>query len=256
MAYRDDKDLHFLGEMESEDLNFLVEILTLDKDNKKRYTESLTNKEEYKKYSPNHHKYWKDIAEEIQYFGANSIISFFRRTGVLYREVAEDVADKLKVKYDKDFSIKDIEKDVILKIFNQSLNKMNDLERKTVVKEMGLDTSVFTPSAIISSVQLLFKAGGFQSYKITLFIADTILKAILGRGITVAGSALFTQSMAILTGPIGLALSGVFTISELAGPAYRVTIPTVIQIAVLRANYEAKKQKLYEEFMMELHKSS
>ena len=255
MAYRDDKDLEFLGEMESSELGDLVNTLIFDKGGKKIYTESLTKKEAYKKYGKDYSQYWKDIAEEIQYFGANSIMSFLKGKGVLYREIVGDVADKIKVKYDKDFTAKDIENEILIKILNDSLEKMTEDEKRDFIKDMELKTGgSFTSQAIIMAIQALFKAGGFQSYKITLVVTNAILKAVLGRGLSFAGNAMLTRTAAILTGPIGMALMGILAIFDIAGPAYRVTIPTVIQIAMLRATYEAKKQKLYEEFMRELNK--
>lgn len=255
MAYRDDKDLEFLGEMESSELGDLVNTLIFDKGGKKIYTESLTKKEAYKKYGKDYSQYWKDIAEEIQYFGANSIISFFKGKGVLYREIVGDVADKIKIKYDKDFTAKDIENEILIKILNDSLEKMTEDEKIDFIKDMDLKTGgSFTSQAIIMAIQALFKAGGFQSYKITLVVTNAILKAVLGRGLSFAGNAMLTRTAAILTGPIGMTLMGILAIFDIAGPAYRVTIPTVIQIAMLRATYEAKKQKLYEEFMRELNK--
>lgn len=41
--------------------------------------------------------------------------------------------------------------------------------------------------------------------------------------------------MAIFAGPIGWALTGLWALMDIAGPAYRVTIPVVIQVAFLRA---------------------
>lgn len=138
---------------------------------------------------------------------------------------------------------------------NDSLEKRTEDEKRDFIKDMDLKTGgSFTSQAIIMAIQALFKAGGFQSYKITLVVTNAILKAVLGRGLSFAGNAMLTRTAAILTGPIGMALMGILAIFDIAGPAYRVTIPTVIQIAMLRATYEAKKQKLYEEFMRELNK--
>ena len=47
--------------------------------------------------------------------------------------------------------------------------------------------------------------------------------------------------MAILTGPIGWAITGLWTAIDVAGAAYRVTIPAVIQVAALR------QRRLYEQ---------
>lgn len=48
MAYRYDKDLEFLKELSSPELDELVKILTHDKDRKVRFTEELTNNDLYK----------------------------------------------------------------------------------------------------------------------------------------------------------------------------------------------------------------
>ena len=58
MAYRHDPDLEFLGKMKSSELNELVLCLTHDKDGSARLTEELTMSDTYKKYAPDHSKYW------------------------------------------------------------------------------------------------------------------------------------------------------------------------------------------------------
>ncbi|ULJ68590.1 DUF3944 domain-containing protein [Wielerella bovis] len=79
MAYRDDAGLNFLGTLSSEELNDLVNILIYDKDGDARFTEGLTISDNYKKYKPNHKMYWKEIAEEIQLFGGNTIVNLLFR---------------------------------------------------------------------------------------------------------------------------------------------------------------------------------
>ncbi|MFV2029649.1 DUF3944 domain-containing protein [Neisseria sp. S1] len=54
MAYRNDIDLEFLGEMKSEDLGDLVYCLTHDKNGKARWTEALTSSKKYKMHYPDH----------------------------------------------------------------------------------------------------------------------------------------------------------------------------------------------------------
>ena len=72
MAYRDDSDLEFLKKCSSEDLDILVSILTTDKDGTARLTEDLTINERFKKYAPDHNKYWDLVAAEVQGFGGNT----------------------------------------------------------------------------------------------------------------------------------------------------------------------------------------
>ena len=87
---------------------------------------------------------------------------------------------------------------------------------------------------MLAIFQTVFNLGGFKSYQLTVIIVNAVLKALIGRGLTFGGNILLTRTMAILTGPIGWAITGVWTAVDIAGTAYRVTIPAVIQIAVLR----------------------
>lgn len=77
MAYRDDPDLAFLSKCTDEELDDLVYLLIYDKDGNARLTEELTMTDVYKKYKPRHSLYWKEIAGEIQCFGANSLATIF-----------------------------------------------------------------------------------------------------------------------------------------------------------------------------------
>ena len=79
--------------------------------------------------------------------------------------------------------------------------------------------------------------GGFKSYQLTLIVVNAISRALIGRGLTFAGNAALTRTMAILTGPIGWVITGLWTAIDVAGAAYRVTIPAVIQVAALRQKH-------------------
>ena len=239
MAYREDSDLEFLGQMKSEDLNDLVFCLTHDKDGDARLTEELTMNERYKQYYPDHHQYWKDIAAEIQCFGANSFVTIFRGgKGVLYREVLTDVCDKLKVNYNKNSAVDKIENNMLMKIIADALEKMSSEELRKLAESVGLkNTDGITAEALTGVFQAAFVAGGFMSYQITLIVVNAVLKLLIGRGLSIAGNAALTRAMAVFTGPIGWILTGIWTAIDIAGPAYRVTIPAVIQIAALRKKH-------------------
>jgi uncharacterized protein YaaW (UPF0174 family) len=239
MAYREDSDLEFLGQMKSDDLNDLVYCLTHDKDGSSRVTEELTMNERYKSYYPDHHQYWKEIAAEIQCFGANSFITIFRGgKGVPYREVLTDVCDKLKVNYNENSSVEKIENNMLMKIITDSLEKMSPDELKNLAESVGVkNTNGITAEALTGIFQAAFVAGGFMSYQVTLMVVNAVLKFLIGRGLSFAGNIALTRAMAVFTGPIGWVLTGIWTAFDIAGPAYRVTIPAVIQIAALRKKY-------------------
>lgn len=237
MAYRYDEDLEFLSKCTDEDLNGLVDCLIYDKDGETRWTEELSSNENYKKYNPQHSKYWKDVAAEIQCFGGNTFATMLRGgKGVEYREVLTDVCDKMKVNYNSKSSVENIEQCLMLKVLNDAFEKMSPEELKDFAREIGVkNLDGLTAKGLVSAFQIIFKAGGFKSYKLTLIIANAILKALIGRGLSFGGNILLTRSMAILTGPIGWALTALWTLIDAGGAAYRVTIPAVIQIAALRS---------------------
>lgn len=244
MAYRYDPDLEFLEQIESQDLNELVYCLTHDRDGSPRLTEELTTAALYKQHNPDHHAYWQLIAAEIQCFGANTFATLLRGgKGVEYREVLIDVCDKMKVNYSKDASVERIENNLLLKVLNDALEKMSPEELRELAESIGVtNVALFTPEAMLGVFQAVFRAGGFKSYQLTLIIVNAVLRALIGRGLALAGNAAMMRTVGILTGPIGWAITGVWTALDIASPAYRVTIPTVIQIAALRQKHLYAKQ--------------
>ncbi|MDG6894721.1 DUF3944 domain-containing protein [Volucribacter amazonae] len=235
MEYRYDPDLEFLATCDANELDDLVKTLIYDSDNTKRLTEELSSNHKYKKYRPNHNKYWEEIAAEIQTFGGNSIMNLFRGKGVCYREILCDVCDKLKVPYNDNSSTKLIEENLLMKILEKAIYEMSTEQLKQLSIQLDLkNTNNLSSQATTAALLTIFKMGGFKSYQLTVIIANAVLKALIGRGLTIGGNILLTRTAAILTGPIGWAITGIWTAFDIAGPAYRVTIPVVIQIAFLR----------------------
>lgn len=239
MFYREDEDLKFLGEMSSIDLNDLVDCVTKDKDGSARLTEMLTVSEIYKKYNPDHSKYWELIAAEVQCFGANSLATMFRLgKGVPYREVLCDVCDKAGVKYKKDAKIIEIEDELFIKLIYSLLENMSDSERIGFAKTFGY--SNLEKLELISAIQLDFRTGGLKSYQLTLTLANEVSHKILGRGLALAANAALARTASVITGPIGWTLAGAWTIMDIAGPASKVTLPAVIQVALLRRKHDTE----------------
>ncbi|MZI92972.1 DUF3944 domain-containing protein [Vibrio sp. CAIM 722] len=239
MAYRYDADLEFLGQLSSDDLEDLVYSLTHDNDGQPRWTEELTKSVGYNRHHPDHAKYWEDIAAEIQTYGANTVATFFRGgKGVEYKEILVDVCSKLKVNFNKEQDVEMIETHLLMKILEDALDNMDDEELRDFAQAAGVEnTSVVTKQTVLMAFQAAFKIGGFKSYQLTLVIVNAVIKALIGRGLSFAGNVALTRAMSILAGPVGWAISGAWTAVDLAGAAYRVTIPAVIQVAVLRQKY-------------------
>ena len=252
MAYRSDADLEFLREMESEDLNDLVEVL-MGKPDDTRWTQSLTSSSLYKEHYPKHKMYLEDIMEEIQRFGGNTLLNVARQGGVLYQEIVRDVANKFKVKHEKNTSTPMLEMSIYLKILSDALTKMSDSEIRELVKELNLDSpeivkatglNLDTASStefVAIALQFVLKQGNFKTYRIANIIANVVWKQNFGHGLSIATGMVSSKLLTMMTGPVGWVLGGVWTALDISGPAYRVTVPVVIQVACLRSLHRQRK---------------
>lgn len=209
LKYRYDPDLEFFQHLTSEDFNDLVQTLIKDEKNNSRLTEELTSENEYKRYSPDHKQYWELIAAEIQHFGANSLASLFRGTGVLYKEVLADVCDHMKVNFNKNSSAERIEQQLLSKILEDAIEKMSPAEIKELAETVGIkNPQSITKQALTGSFITIFKLGGFKSYQLTLIIVNVIIKAILGRGLSIAANSALTRVTAVLMALLAGQLQG------------------------------------------------
>lgn len=241
--YLYDKDLEFIKFCSNDDLDILHDYIVRDKNGNNRITELITVKDIYIENYPNHNIYWKELLEEFQRYGGNSFVNLFRGTGVSYREILVDVCKKLKVNFNKNSDITVIEGNLLDKILTDALENMSDEEINKLAKETGMDTrNIKGKQAIIMMFQAIFKAGGFKSYQILVIVANAVAKTILGRGLTFSANAGLTKFASIFVGPIGWVITGIWTAIDIAGPAYRVTIPSCIQIAYMRSKYNYSKE--------------
>ena len=236
MAYRTDSDLEFLKDCDNDDLGILVDTLTKDKDgDERRWTSDLLGNDRYKEHKPNHKEYWDLIAAEVQCYGANSVATMFRGgEGVLYKETLTDVCDKMKVNYNKPSKIDVIETNLLMKVLADSLENMSPDEIKKLVKELNLKTTDFTKQGVVAALQAGIKFSGFTAYKTAAIVANAVAKAVLGRGLSFAATGSMMRGISIFAGPVGWVITGLWTVVDIAGPAYRITIPSVVQIAYMR----------------------
>lgn len=242
MSYKYDEDLEFLSKCSDRDLDDLVSCLTLDKDGNRLLTENLTLSDSYKKHYPHHSKYWQEIAEEIQLFGGNTVFNILRgNKGVLYKEVLTDVCDKLKVDYNQSDNVYTIETNLLDTVFKEMTTKMSDKDRLKLVDtmvEMGIidhkDKSLVNAKNLHALARSAFKAGGFKSYQLSVIVVNFVWKMIFGKGLSFAANHILTKVLSVWAGSVGFCISILWTALDVGGPAYRITIPAVFQIAMLR----------------------
>ena len=225
-----DHDLNPILETASnEELGVIHDILM-----KKQITEALSIEEVYKQHYPDHGKYADLIAKEVRDFGGNTFVNVFRGEGPDYREIVCDVAKQLKAPFERHQEIETIEAAILGTILVKALEKMTEEEKQEVLGIVRKSNKNWTGGVSVLVLQNVFRAGGFASYQLMLIVVNAVVKGILGRGLSLAVNTALTRTMAIAVGPIGWAVSGLIAAIQFAGPSYKVTIPCVAYIAMLR----------------------
>ena len=244
MSYTYDEDLEFLGECTDEQLKDLAEILIYDTDGKFRKMEQITSTNEHKRYKTQYSKYWEVIAGDLQKFGGDTFANLFRLgDGIKYDEILNDVLKHLNISFDKSSSIINREDILIERVFEDIIKDMDENDVAKLIKDLNISVSNYKTHAIMLAIQTAIKAGGFASYKITVIVANYIAKLILKRGLTLTANAMLTKGLSLLIGPIGMAVTGIWTITDIvSGPAMRVTVPACVIIAYLRKTIMLEKE--------------
>jgi uncharacterized protein YaaW (UPF0174 family) len=177
------------------------------------------------------------IAEEIQKFGGNSLINIFRSgKGVLYKEIVWDVAEHVGANYNKKQDIAQIETAILIKIVEKSMEQMSEDEKKQFFNQFGVKFNGVGPAAIAMLIGAI-KLSGFAAYKMATIVAQASAKMLLGKGLSFAATGGLMKGISAFSGPIGWAITGIWTAFDLTSPAYRVTVPCTIQLAYMRQKF-------------------
>lgn len=215
----------------NEDLDPLVQYIL----QKGWLTQELATTETYKKNQPNHTAYVDEICSEIQRFGGHTFANRLRGgQGATYKKIVCAVADRLKVNFNANRDVEVIEEQILLKILEKAWGKMTDEEKAQLLETCGRKGVKIGGGFPLLLLQTVFRYGGFQSYVITYTVANAVVRSIIGKGLRPLTNAVLGRGASILAGPIGVAITAIWTLFELGGPAYRVTIPCVIHVAMLR----------------------
>lgn len=174
------------------------------------------------------------LIKEIQEFGGNSIINFFRGNGVPYREILDDVASHMKLAVDDADGVEQVETKILLAVAMKSMEKMSPDEQQSFISNIsGGKVTGFGPGAI-AALQAAVLAGGFGTYMLATTVANAVAWQLIGRGLAFGATRGLMQGIAVFAGPIGWAITAIWAAFDLASPAYRVTVPCVIQTAYMR----------------------
>lgn len=232
----DDEDLvPLIRQASNEELEPLVEYII----SKGGITTELHRTRAYKQYSPsrNHRMYADDIAAEIQKFGANTPWSqtFRNGRGKKYRKILGSVAKRCGIKSCFWHETAELEKRVLVAVITKAYEGMAQEERQEMLENLQIHKlpGISGPLAA-GTLQAAIQAAGFAPYKLAVIVANSTANSVLGHGLAFATNAGLTKGLALFAGPIGWALDAIWGGIIVAGPAYRVSIPCVVQVALIR----------------------
>jgi len=183
------------------------------------------------------------IAQEILLFGGNTISNIYRNlfsnnATISYTELVQDVAKKVNAQFLGSEPLQNIERAILMRIFMQAFEKMPETERKPVLDELGIARI----SALRSNSRNML-AGVAADTDTSLYIATMVACAVStqmgGRGVLSGVTYVGSRGAAALLGPIGLTAAALWTLTDISSPAYRVTLPCVVQVAYMRQKYLA-----------------
>ena len=232
---KEDRDLLFLQQADNEDLKTLVDILTHDTDGEIRIAEQLTNTDAYLYCYPYRlNMMWQEIAGELQRFGGNTLANLCRNEGIRYREILQDVCRKLEVYFCGYESTEEIERHLLEKVCMDSVANMSEEELRKMIQELNIPMKNPRKYMIVAALQMAIRRGGILFTRIAAYITRLISRMLIGRSALMIGSNLLNKVLGTLAGPLGWVITAGWTVYDLASPAYRVTIPGVIQVAYMR----------------------
>ncbi|EPZ5666135.1 YaaW family protein [Klebsiella pneumoniae] len=159
------------------------------------------------------------LVRELQHFGGNTFVNLFRRNGVNYSEIVDDVASHLKMKVPATASVEEKEALIIDCVFTSSWKKMSDDERSQILRDMGINGSASMDIPVWQRAAL---------------VANSLAQTTTGKVLPLIAGLGIGRVLGVLTGPVGLAITGLYTAYDISNPAFRVTLPCVVQIAWIR----------------------
>lgn len=235
MSY--DSDLNpVLEQASNEQLQPIVDAIL-----KASHTESLSDDPKYKQYAPDHSKYTDVIADEIRLFGGHTLVNLFRKEGPAYQDIVKDVAKKLKVEFRESDTVSVIERAILMHMLKDMIKDFtpeqiqqlkNEPNSSEIVRKM-LEGQEFDNDALDK-----LSPSAFVLATTVLLSTAARLAIVGGLGTAAAASAALSfaggRLLGLLGGPLAWGATIAYGAYELGGEAYRVTIPCVVNVAMLR----------------------
>lgn len=237
-----DQNLTFLQYCSNDELKTLCDTLTHNNKGEVLLNEQLTDCEAYlHNYPENMRSMWQEIAAELQRFGGNTFANIFRGgVGASYDSILRDVCKKIKVRIPSCSSVEEIKVALLTKYCEETIGCMDIELLRELSLEIGVKPQSYNKQVVAAAILLALRKGGGKILgPVIPYIGVNITRILIGRGVYFATAGVLGRAAAALTGPVGWALTAGWLAYDIASPAYRVTVPAVIQVACMRLKYNS-----------------
>lgn len=219
------RNFEILDEFTNEELEVIVKLIV----DKGWQTENLSKDEVYKKYYPDHRKYLDKIKTELSLMGGNTIANIARfilkkNSNVSYREMLKDVCTKMNIKYEQSDTDRDLENCLLATVLTRAFDKLTRTGKDFIFEQMGRN-----------SFYHIFREDEQNAYELSILIANTLVKMEIGKNLKKADEiAVLLDKLKNLVVQVSYILTNTDKTIDIAGPAYRVTLPAIIYIAAMK----------------------
>ena len=239
-----DKDLRFLSTCKNEDLRALCDILTHDRLGNIRITEQLTSSDEYTRNYPEDMLFLvPQISNELLKYGSNTLATFWNNKPDSYQTVLRRVCKQMDVKITEQDDVPTMEQNLLTALCQGTFNKMSERELRLLANENGIPDKRLTRQALTAALLLAVRTSRPVFIRVVARVVQYIMEMIALRGVATAGIETATRAVGGALGPIGWIVLGAWTVYDITSPAYRVCIPSVIQVAYMRLNRFSNQER-------------
>lgn len=155
-----------------------------------------------------------------------------------YLEIVRHVAERFGLSWEENEDESVLEHRLLVTILQKSWPKMSCEEQKAVhdlLEIRNVDQDRLSEALVEGTVRQFLPTLG---YLVTWNLARLVAAAAAREAGILAGEGILGGVAAQILGPLGILAGVVIFLSDLAGPAYRKLIPTVVQIAYMRNKAE------------------
>lgn len=240
-----DKDLCFLAHCENSELRKLCDILTHDKNGRLRISERLTSKEAYLENYPEHMQALAPaVADELLRFGSNTIATALHHdTPDSYEAVVRRVCHQMHVRIGKYDNAATMERALLESICESSLKSMTLEELRNLAEEAGIPSKGLLKQALAAAILAAMRISPVVFRRVAISVTYEVLAFVIGRGVAIVGARALQRTLGVLAGPVGWIALTVWTLWDIASPAYWVCIPAIIQVALMRLDSSSESEE-------------